>query len=127
MTGIKLFDGMYDGLEQVLDLRSRQHALTAANLSNADTPDYRAREIDFDHLLREVMERSMDGHENPVSEAEIEVEIRELVPWSRDGNSVDAERESAKLASNTLVYNALVTGIDRRLAMLRFAASDGKI
>lgn len=126
MTGIKLFDGMYDGLEQVLDLRSRQHALTAANLSNADTPGFRAREMNFDDLLRNVMERSMDG-DHPVSESEIEVEIRELPPWSRDKNSVDPEHESAKLASNTLMYNAVVTGIDHRLSMLRFAASDGKI
>jgi flagellar basal-body rod protein FlgB len=126
MTGIKLFDGMYGGLEQVLDLRSRQHALTAANLSNADTPGYQAKEIDFDHLLRNVMERAIDATD-PVSESEIEVEVRELPPWARDGNSVDAERETAKMASNTLMYNAVVTGIDHRLSMLRFAASDGKI
>ena len=43
MTEIRLFDGMYNGLEQVLDLRNRQHSLTATNLANANTPGFRAR------------------------------------------------------------------------------------
>ena len=78
MTGIKLFDGVYDGLEQVLDLRSRQHALTATNLANANTPGYRAKELDFDELLSDVMERSIDGH--PMEESEIQVKELPVAP-----------------------------------------------
>lgn len=124
MTGIKLFDGMYDGLEQVLDLRSRQHALTATNLANANTPGFRSREIDFDSLLQDVMERASDGDRMDESE----ILVQETLPneWSRDGNSVDAEHEAAKMSSNTLLYNAVAAGTSRRLEMLRFAASDGK-
>lgn len=124
MTGIKLFDGMYDGLEQVLDLRSRQHALTATNLANSNTPGFRAKELDFDSLLRNVMERSADH--DPVEESEIEVHEVIAPPWARDGNSVDPEHETAKMASNTLLYNAVATGTSRRLGLLEFAASDGK-
>ena len=124
MTGIKLFDGMYDGLEQVMDLRSRQHALTATNLANANTPGFKARELDFDSLLQDVMERATDG--DPLSESEIQVHEMPLSPWSRDGNSVDPEHETAKMTSNTLLYNAIATGTARRLSLLQFAASDGK-
>jgi flagellar basal-body rod protein FlgB len=124
MTGIKLFDGMYDGLEQVLDLRSRQHALTATNLANANTPGFRARELDFDSLLNDVMERAED--EDPMGESEITVHEIPVSAWSRDGNSVDPEHETAKMSSNTLLYNAVATGTARRLSLLRFAASDGK-
>jgi flagellar basal-body rod protein FlgB len=124
MTGIKLFDGMYDGLEQVLDLRSRQHALTATNLANANTPGFKARELDFDTLLSNVMERSVGG--DRMEESEIQVHEVELSPWSRDGNSVDPEHETAKMTSNTLLYNAVATGVSHRLSLLQFAASDGK-
>ena len=124
MTGIKLFDGMYDGLEQVMDLRSRQHALTATNLANSNTPGFKARELDFDSLLRDVMERATDG--DPVQESEIEVHEIPLSVWSRDENSVDPEHETAKMSSNTLLYNAVATGTARRLQLLQFAASDGK-
>ena len=37
-----LFDGLHQGLGQVLNLRMAQHALTAANLANVDTPGYAA-------------------------------------------------------------------------------------
>lgn len=124
MTGIKLFDGVYDGLEQVLDLRSRQHALTATNLANANTPGFRAKEIDFDSLLQDVMERSIDG--NPMEESEIEVQELPVAPWARDNNSVDPEHETAKMSSNTLLYNAVASATSHRFALLQFAASDGK-
>jgi flagellar basal-body rod protein FlgB len=124
-TRFKLFDGMYTGLEQVLDLRSRQHTLTAVNLANADTPGFRAREINFENLLQDVMEQAMDGEK--LQEDAIPIQEIEAPPWVRDGNSVNAERESAKLASNSLLYNAVSSGINRRLSLLRFAASDGKM
>ncbi len=132
IPSIRLFDGMYDGLEQVLDLRSRQHALTATNLANSDTPHFKAREINFDDLLTEVMGRSMDpGPDglggNGMSEEEVEVATLEAPPWARDGNSVNPEREMAKMTSNSMMYNGVSTGLSKRLAILRFAASDGKI
>lgn len=123
-TRFKLFDGMYTGLEQVLDLRSRQHTLSAVNLANADTPGFRARELNFESLLQSVMEESMDG--SKLEESNIPIQEIEAPPWARDGNSVNPERESAKMSSNSLLYNAVSTGINRRLGLLRFAASDGK-
>jgi flagellar basal-body rod protein FlgB len=124
MTGIQLFDGMYDGLEKVLDLRSRQHALTATNLANANTPGFKARELDFDSMLNDMMERSINGEK--VEESEVQVTEKAVPPWVRDGNSVDAEHEAAKLSENSLLYNAVATGTSRRLELLQFAASDGK-
>lgn len=131
ISSVRLFDGMYDGLEQILDLRSRQHALTAANLANSDTPHFKAREIDFDQLLTEVMDRAMDpGLDgmggNLMREADIPVEEIEAPPWARDGNSVNPEREMAKMTSNSVMYNGVATGLNKRLSILRFAASDGK-
>lgn len=127
----RLFDGMFQGLEGVLDLRRIQHTLTAGNIANADTPEYRAKEMPFQELLSEVMERTADGDR---LDDEIDVDhlaesaIREvpLPPGSLDGNSVDAEKETLRLTSNALLYNAVSNGMSRRLALLRFAASDGK-
>lgn len=118
----RLFDGMSDGLERVLDLRREQHALTAANLANANTPGYRAKEIPFDRLLGEVMDASARGAAPPP------LDLRELEPppGSLDGNSVSAEREAVRLTENMTMYNALASGTSRRLGLLRFAASDGR-
>jgi flagellar basal-body rod protein FlgB len=123
----RLFDGMFNGLEGVLDLRQRQNTLTASNIANADTPNYLAKEIPFKQLLSEVMERAMDGEEFDTTRmAEQAIHEVQAPPGSLDGNSVNAEQEALKLTSNAVLYNAVTSGISRRLALLRFAASDGK-
>lgn len=125
--GIQHIDGMIAGLERVLDLRTWQHTLTATNLANADTPGFRARVADFDQLMAAAMERSVAGGEfDP--DAAVEEGLAELPadPGRLDGNSVNREAETSRLAENSLMYNAVSNGLSRRLGILRFAASDGK-
>jgi len=120
--GIQLFDGLHMGLERALDLRRTQHVLTAGNLANADTPGYIAREVPFDEVLSSEIRAAERGEERGDSP------VRDIapVPWALDGNSVNPEREAVKLTENSLLYNALTTGVSKRMAMLRFAATDGK-
>jgi flagellar basal-body rod protein FlgB len=122
MAGIQLFDGLHHGIERALDLRRTQHVLTAGNLANADTPGYIAREVPFDEILSGEIRAAEQGRElgeSPVRELE-------AVPWALDGNSVNPEREAVKLTENSLLYNALTTGMSKRLSMLRYAATDGR-
>jgi flagellar basal-body rod protein FlgB len=120
MSGM-LFDSLTTGLQNVLDLRQQQHALTASNLANAETPGYRAKFLEFDRELS----RAVQGRELASA---IEPRIAELepTPWSVDGNSVLPEREQARLQQNSLMYRAVAQGLSRRLAMLKYAANDGK-
>jgi len=130
-----MFDGLHRGLGQVLDLRMAQHTLTATNLANADTPGFKAKFIPFDRILSEVVDRSphinlrrtLPDHlpglnANP---ADPEVEEIQAPSWAADGNSVVAEREAVRLKENSILYSAVTRGLSRRLAMMRFAASDG--
>jgi len=129
-----LFDSLHQGLQRVLDLRQAQHNLTAANIANADTPGYKAKVIPFDRILEAAVEpdAGMAGSDPrhltgaPDGDTAIPVEELEAPPWALDGNSVVAEREAARLAENALLYSGVSQGISRRLAMLRYAASDGK-
>ena len=50
-----LFDATFTGLNQVLDLRQKQHALSATNLANVDTPGFHASYINFDTILDAAM------------------------------------------------------------------------
>ncbi len=131
-----LFDALHQGLGNVLDLRGQQHGLTVSNLANADTPGYRAREIDFTDALDAAMEtseglllrRTRNEHfgTTGVQGQDPEVTQKEAPAWSEDGNSVHAEAEISKLNANQLMYTAVANGVSRRLAILRYAASDGK-
>lgn len=134
------FDPLIAGVEHVLDLRMAQHALTASNLANADTPGYHAKVIDFDHVLA----RAVGGEGAPgasvavattdprhvdasgVDPAHPAIVELDPAPWSVDGNSVLPERETARLQSNALMYDAVARGLDHKLDLLRFAVSDGR-
>ncbi|MDP2307114.1 MAG: hypothetical protein Q8P18_13905 [Pseudomonadota bacterium] len=122
MDGFRLIDGLTLGMERVLDLRSAQHLLTAGNLANADTPGYLAQEIPFDELLSDVVRAAERGDQGP----EGEVRSLEAPPGTLDGNSVSPEREAVRMTSNSLMFDTVSTGISRRLAMLKFAATDGR-
>lgn len=119
MSG-SLFDASFTGLHQVLDLRQRQHTLTATNLANADTPGFRARYLDFQGSLAEAMDpSSLEAPEPDVVEVEPPA-------WSSSGNSVFPEQEHARLRANSMLYNGVTRGMSRRFALLKFAASDGR-
>lgn len=128
------FDPLIGGMQTVLDLRMAQHSLTASNLANANTPGFRAKVIDFRHVLAQAVDpgeglqrtdpRHLSGpgadpNDLPITELEPE-------PWSIDGNSVLSERETARLTENSLMYDAVSRGIDRKLALLAYAMSDGR-
>jgi flagellar basal-body rod protein FlgB len=131
-----LFDRLHVGLGQVLDLRQSQHALTASNLANSDTPAYKAQYIPFDEVLEAAvgrgeqvdMRRTRGRHVSAPGADASNPEIREIEPppWAVDGNSVDPERESVRITENSLLYDAVARGLSRRMALLRYAASDGK-
>ena len=113
-----LFDPIISQVERVMDMRVAQHGVSASNLANANTPNYRARTVDFSHSLADAMERSSDagtmkrtaaGHIGGRRGESTPIEILEhdAPAWSADGNSVNAEEESARMMENTLAFKAL--------------------
>jgi len=122
-TAFRLFDSIGAGVQRALDLRQVQHTLSTANLANVNTPGYHAREVPFADILGRAVDAAERGESSSVSE-----DIREIEPmaWALDGNSVSPEHEAVKLTENSVLYNALTTGMGRHLALLRFAASNGR-
>ena len=106
-----LFDRLHMGLGQVLDLRSQQSAMTAGNIANTDTPNYKAKFIPFDELLKTAigtddmsLRQTRPGHIPGIAGTidDPKVEEIEAPPWALDGNSVQLERELVRLKSNAL-------------------------
>lgn len=130
-------DPMIGKLQDVLDLRMQQHALTASNLANADTPGFKAKVVDFSRALDQAMgqgseldlSRTDPRHLGAMGTSPEQPPVLELepAPWSVDGNSVLPEREVARMQSNAMMYNALAQGLDHKLTLLRFVVSDGRV
>ena len=130
-----LFDRLHNGLGQVLDLRYAQHGLTASNIANSATPGYRAKYIPFGTVLAQAVGRTTNLDMNRTDPRHFMApgsdpsrpEIQEIdpAPWQVDGNSVDPDKEMVRLTENSVMYDAVSTGLSQRIAMLRYAANNG--
>ncbi|WP_043765670.1 flagellar basal body rod protein FlgB [Algiphilus aromaticivorans] len=94
-----------------LSLQSQRLEMIAGNLANADTPGYRARDIDF----KAALEAAAAGQQRPAET------VYRTVDAALDGNSVDASKEQAAFADAALRYEAALRFIDGRASSMMTA------
>ena len=129
--------------EAALSLRSQRQQLIASNIANADTPNYKARDIDFASALQGVMARTRaagrraGGHRRrPISAAPRrmptccrtarQVQYRGVVQGAVDGNTVDMDVERNQFADNAVRYEAGITMINMQIRGLMAAIQGGQ-
>ena len=106
----------------VLSLRSQRFELISANLANADTPGYKAVDIDFAQALSEV-QRQREGWGSETTRTRhfssegtgMEPKYRVPVQPSMDGNTVETDHEHAAFMDNAIRYQASLSFIDSRV------------
>ena len=100
--------------EQALLLRTRRAEVLAANIANADTPGYQARDFDFRAVLRreipqgDRMRTTSARHIQPDTGPVSATELYYRIPTqpSVDGNTVDTQLEHTAYAANAMEYQA---------------------
>src|SRR5690554_945002 len=121
--------------QQALGLRQERHKILASNIANADTPNYKARDIDFASELKKAVEqgrpaggglelaRTSERHLAGQGTAIASQELLYRVPDqpSLDGNTVDMDRERTQFADNAVRYQAALTLINSRIQGLKNA------
>lgn len=117
---------------QVLALRSQRMNLLSANIANAETPNYKARDIDFRAALSEANSAQeatrlkatqvghMSGFDNDLGVA-ANVQYRQPTSLNVNGNTVESHREHAEFMDNALRYQASLNLLDSRIKGLRAA------
>lgn len=105
------FDNALGIHPMALKFRDQRGELLASNLANADTPGYKARDLDFRSALQQAQSAKL---KLAVTQPE-HLQARGLndradllyrIPSqpSLDGNTVDAEQEQVRYAENALSY-----------------------
>ena len=126
-------------LSQALDLRSERHRAITGNIANQDTPGYKSVEVDFTQALKNATAGDSAGHVALAVTHPSHIALGGALPDFRsgavvstversnrlDGNSVNAEMEMAKLAENTLLYNATTQILGARFKALKSAVRGG--
>lgn len=128
-TGLKL--GI---LRQVLDIRAARHRVILTNIANEDTPGFRANELSFSQALASArkpqpvtIETTHPGHLSGASSSLQEfVHPVETDDLPLDANSVNMEREMAKLSDNAMLYNTAATLVAKEYRELLNAIRGGQ-
>lgn len=119
--------------EQALYLGSRRSQILAANLANADTPNYKARDIDF----RAALQQATAGQGGPLlvtnpehiqpgqGASDGDVLYRQPQQPAIDGNTVEPQVEMAQFMENALHYEASLSFISNKFqGLLRAIRGD---
>jgi flagellar basal-body rod protein FlgB len=127
--------------ETVLNLRSQRQELLASNIANADTPNYKARDIDFASALKGalaattppagVMAKTAPGHIGGAGQRGdflpngTPVLYRSAAQGSADNNTVDMDVERNQFTDNALRYEAGITFINMQIRGMMSAIQGG--
>ena len=128
MNATPHFDSITALLTDYLDVQGRRAELVAGNLANADTPGYKAMELDFsDFLERAAADALSSGRAASMALADAPTVVeQESSSPGLDGNTVDAAREAATLAEIGVRHLAGAQLIQSRFRTLRAAIREGR-
>lgn len=132
-----LFDKTTKALGASVNLRQLRNNVISSNIANAETPGYQAKKVDFEEALARALDldgmRGLEG-ESPehfptgggsIMNVRADVYENPDVSVNNDGNTVDMEREMSALTENSIMYKAAIQLINKKMATLKYAATDG--
>lgn len=111
---------------QAMQLQSQRKSILAANIANADTPGFKARDIDFAAVLRQNGSDGSGLRMTHVRHLDIngglagQSRLLYRVPSqpAQDGNTVDVQREQAAFAENAVRFQASIEFLNSRISGL---------
>lgn len=121
--------------ETALSLRAQRQELLASNIANADTPNYKARDVDFTKALQGALAKngtaapaelvktstahlSGAGSADKVGPGGAPLLYRTVQQANIDGNTVDMDVERNQFADNAIRYEASLTFINGQIRSL---------
>jgi flagellar basal-body rod protein FlgB len=132
-----LFDKTTRALSASLQLRQLRNNVISSNVANAETPGFQAKKVDFEDALARALDLEGQGQlegaqpehyptgPGAISRVKADVYENPDVSVNNDGNTVDMEKEMTDLAENSIMYKAAIQLINKKMAALKYAATDG--
>lgn len=121
---MKLFENPFGIHEQAVAVRNKRMELIAANIANADTPHFKARDLDFKKILAASAPTPMAAtnvRHFGTGELESPNALVYRVPYnsSVDGNTVEIAVEQAQYGQAAADYQATLQFLESRIAGIR--------
>ena len=117
---------------RALSVEARRTELLAANIANADTPNFKARDLDFKAALADAgamgpgalqLQAPSGSHQSGTLASSLDSALRYRNPIAPalDGNTVDEHLEQAAFAENSVRYQATLTLLSGKFRALMTA------
>ena len=122
-------------IKEALDYRTIRQDMIASNIANADTLMYRPKDIRFEEKLIEqkrkiykqdshklALAKTSSRHLDPIDDKsayQAKIFFRDGHMARNDGNSVDLDVETSEMAKNSIMYNALTSGMKKQAAIFK--------
>lgn len=114
-----------------LDASALRSKVIANNMSNVNTENFKKSYVSFEENLNNeiskfTLKKTNSNHLNGnLDNSIISVEEDSSTSTRTDGNNVDIDLEKVNQASNTLMYNALITQANSKISMTKSVISGG--
>ena len=130
---MNLFGGTISNLENGLSYSTLKNKAIAQNIANVDTPNYKAKDVSFKTILESEGNKSIAAFKSDARHYEFTMNQTSTGAYSYDnykaranGNGVNMDAEQAKLAENSIYYNALIERVSGKLNSLNTVIKGGK-
>lgn len=131
VTGVS-GDDTYNLLKQGLDASALRSKVSANNIANINTANYKELYVTFEDTLKDNMAADTMKTDNSKdiqagsSKGQIAVKRDTSTSARQDGNNVDIDLEETNQAANTLMYDALVTQVNSKISLTSYVIAGGK-
>lgn len=128
-----LFGGTISNLQNGLNYAATKQKTISQNIANVDTPKYKAKDVSFSKMLKDAQVDTMSANRTDNRHYEFKqpegsngVYSYSNLRYRQNGNGVDMDSEQAKMAENTIYYNALTDRINSKFNSLKTVIKGGQ-
>ncbi|MEK5079643.1 flagellar basal body rod protein FlgB [Solibacillus sp. FSL W7-1436] len=128
-----LFGGTISSLEKGLSYATLKNKAIAQNIANVDTPNYKTKEVSFKDVFNDAKQSTISANRTDKKHYDIKMNMGGSSVYSNEnfrsranGNAVNMDAEQAKLAENTIYYNALIDRISSKFSTLNNVVKGGR-
>lgn len=110
-----------------LALRSQRNEILASNIANSATPNFKAKDLDFQEMLNnrmgfgDVQTSNARHFTTSMGPNEQGVKFRQNVTPSKDGNTVELHVEQLQFSENVMRYQTSLEFLNRKISGLMSA------
>jgi len=128
--GFKI-DHTFQVLEASLNGSTARQNIIAHNISNVNTPGFKQFLVNFedqlnDSLINTKLPLKITSSKH-ISNGDNDLKVtRDTSPGRADGNNVNLETEMTAMVKNDIYFNAALNQINKKIAIKKYAISDGR-